>query len=36
MQQQLEAMPKDPDIIAEIATINDEFAFAEMDGLKKL
>jgi hypothetical protein len=36
MQQQLEAMAKDPDIIAEIAVINDEFALAEMDGLEKL
>ncbi|MUG99199.1 hypothetical protein F7734_45680 [Scytonema sp. UIC 10036] len=33
IQQQLRAMASDPDIIAEIAAINNEFAVAEMDGL---
>jgi len=36
IQQQLEAMARDPDIIAEIAAINDEFAVALDDGLEKL
>ncbi|WP_017741676.1 hypothetical protein [Scytonema hofmannii] len=36
MQQQLRAMASDPDIIVEIAAINDEFAVTEMDGLEKV
>lgn len=36
MQQQLRAMASNPDITAEIAAINHEFAVAEMDGLEKL
>jgi hypothetical protein len=36
MQQQLTAMATDPDIIAEITAINDEFAVTEMDGLENL
>ncbi len=36
MQQQLRAMAIDPDIIVEIAAINDEFAVTETDGLEKV
>ena len=35
-QVQLQAMAADPDIQAEIAAINEEFAPTEMDGLTKL
>jgi len=34
--QDLAAMASDPDIQTEIATINEEFAVAEMDGWQKL
>ena len=36
MEKDLAAMAGDPDIQTEIATINEEFAVAEMDGLEKL
>ena len=36
MEQDLAAMANDLDIQAEIASINEEFAVAEMDGLEKL
>ncbi len=36
MEKDLAAMAGDPDIQIEIATINEEFAVAEMDGLEKL
>lgn len=36
VQAQLQAMSADPDIRAEIAAINNEFANTEMDGLSKL
>ena len=36
MEEDLAAMASDPDIQAEIAAINEEFAVAEMDGLEKL
>lgn len=34
MEKQLAAMASDPNIQAEIAAINEEFAVTEMDGLK--
>jgi hypothetical protein len=36
MEEDLAAMASDPDIQAEIAAIDEEFAVAEMDGLEKL
>lgn len=36
MEKQLAAMANDPNIQAEIAAINEEFAVAEMDGLEGL
>jgi hypothetical protein len=36
MAEQLAQMAKDPEIQAEIASINQEFAITEMDGLERL
>ena len=36
MEEQIKEMAKDPDIQAEIAAINREFATTEMDGLAQL
>lgn len=36
MEEDLAAMASDPDIQAELAAINEEFAVTEMDGLEML
>ncbi len=36
MEEQIKAMGDDPDILAEIAAINDEFGVTELDGLEGL
>lgn len=36
MEEQIKAMADDPDIIAEIAAINDEFGVTELDGLEEV